>query len=154
MYGVSKLVSTEGVTLISFSKIPSDTSFISEILTMVSDAQVNIDMISLSDTQSGYHSLSFTVDDSSFGDVLTLVGLCKQRYPSIRPLVSSGNCKVSLYGEEMRTMPGVAAMAISSVVSVGADIRLITTSEVDISLLVAESSMFDVIRVLEKSFAL
>ena len=154
MYGVSSLNSTEGITLITFARIPSETGFISEIFSMCADAQINIDMISLTDTQSGYNSLSFTVDDSSFGDILNIVGNCKQKYPTVRPLVSSGNSKISLFGEEMRTLPGVAARAVSSVVSAGTDVRLITTSEVDISLLVAESSVPEVIAVLTKTFQL
>ena len=154
MNGVSQLNHTEGVTLITFGRIPSDTHFVSDILTMVSDVSINIDMISLTDTQSGYNSLSFTVEDEVFGDILQIAAQIKARYPSVRPLVSSGNSKISLFGEEMRTTPGVAAKAISAVVSVGADVRLITTSEVDISMLVAEPSVTDVMQVLQQTFAL
>ena len=154
MNGVSRLTHTEGVTLITFAKIPGDTGFVSEILSMATEAQVNIDMISLNDTQSGYNSLSFTVDDSQFGDILALVGRCKEKYPSVRPLVSSGNCLITLFGEEMRALPGVASTAISSVVRAGADLRMITTSAEEINLLVSESSVFDVMHVLKKAFSL
>lgn len=57
-------------------------------------------------------------------------------------------------GEEMRELYGVAAKAISAVSSVGTDIRLITTSEVDISLLIAEASLLDIIAVLKETFSL
>ena len=49
------------------------------------------------------------------------------------------NCKISIFGEEMRGTPGVAAKVFSAVSKVKADIRMITTSEVDISLLVVKA---------------
>ena len=62
--------------------------------------------------------------------------------------------KLSLFGEEMRTQPGVASTAIAAVAGAGADIRLITTSEVDISLLIAEPSTADAVSVLHDTFSL
>ncbi len=154
MNGVTKLTTAEGITLITFGKIPADPRFVSDILTMVSAEGINIDMISLTDTQSGYNSLSFTVDDECFGSVLGVTARIKEKYPSVKPLVSSGNVKLSLFGEEMRTQPGVASTAIAAVAGAGADIRLITTSEVDISLLIAEPSTADAVSVLNDTFSL
>ena len=59
--------------------------------------------------------------------------------PELKLNVSSGNCKISIFGEEMRGTPGVAAKVFSAVSKVKADIRMITTSEVDISLLVVKA---------------
>lgn len=154
MNGVSSLHVVEEITLVTFSKIPSDINFVGDLLTMVSDRQINIDMISLTNTHSGFNSLSFTVLDKDLGELLEITAGIKNRYPAIKPLISSGNAKISLFGEEMRELYGVAAKAISAVSSVGTDIRLITTSEVDISLLIAEASLLDIIAVLKETFSL
>ena len=154
MNGVSSLNIAEDITLITFSKIPSEASFVADMLSMVSERKINIDMISLTNTHSGFNSLSFTVLDEDLGDILEVTAAIKGRYPSIKPLISSGNVKISLFGEEMREMYGVAAKAISAVSAVGTDIRLITTSEVDISLLISESSLTDVVSALQDTFSL
>lgn len=111
-------------------------------------------MISLTNTHSGFNSLSFTVSDSDLGAILAVTAAIKERYPSIKPLISSGNVKLSLFGEEMRNLYGVAAKAIAAVAATKTDVRLITTSEVDISLLIAESSLPDVVTVMKETFSL
>ena len=50
MNGVSTLNIVEEITLITFSKIPSDVSLVSDMLSMVSEKEINIDMISLTNT--------------------------------------------------------------------------------------------------------
>ena len=58
---------------------------------------------------------------------------------SIKPIVSSGNCKISVNDPGMENCPGVAARIFRCAADVGTDIRLITTSESQISLLVTKS---------------
>ena len=69
------------------------------------------------------------------------------------PLAKTGaSDKVQLYGEEMRTRPGVAAQAFTLVSEQNADVRLITTSEVDISLLIADHDLPAVLEALQQHF--
>lgn len=90
MNGVSTLNIVEEITLITFSKIPSDVSLVSDMLSMVSEKEINIDMISLTNTHSGFNSLSFTVSDSDLGAILAVTAAIKERYPSYQPLISAG----------------------------------------------------------------
>ena len=84
--------------------------------------------------------------------VLELIQKFTESYPTIKPLVSSGNCKIQLYGEEMRTLHGVAARAIEAVASVNADIVIITTSEIDISVLTTNACLDEAVAALEAAF--
>ena len=56
----------------------------------------------------------------------------------VKLMLNSGNTKLSVYGEGMKTKPGVAAAVFRAVVSAGATIKMITTSEVDISMLISK----------------
>ena len=85
--------------------------------------------------------VSFTIDSKDLVRTLSIVQRFRVQYPNVRPSVSSGCCKIQLYGEEMRTRPGVAAQAFRLVSEQTGDIRLITTSEVDISILIAEHDL-------------
>ena len=51
-------------------------------------------------------------------------------------LVSGGYSKINLFGEEMVTSCGVAARALNALAMAGIEVLLITTSDLDISLLV------------------
>ena len=83
----------------------------------------------------------FRSDSKDLVRTLSIVQRFRVQYPNVRPSVSSGCCKIQLYGEEMRARPGVAAQAFRLVSEQTGDIRLITTSEVDISILIAEHDL-------------
>ena len=109
-------------------------------------------MISQSAPTGETADISFTVDSEQVVHALAIVQRFREQYPSLRTSVSTGCCKVQLYGEEMRTRPGVAAQAFTLVSEQNADVRLITTSEVDISLLIADHDLPAVLEALQQHF--
>ena len=152
MNGVSKLTLSEDISVITFNHLSADPTGLAKILNQFAQAQINIDMISQTARNSGTISLSLTVFAQDLLKALSLCNRLKDTVPGLRPLVSSGNCKLQLYGDEMRTMHGVAAKAIDTIASSGAEIYLITTSEVDISVLVSRDKAFEAVTALEKAF--
>ena len=154
MNGVSKISVTEDVCLISFNNIPRDLSVTSQIMTEFAVQDINIDMISQSAPIGESANVSFTVQSEDLVRALTIIQRFREQHPSVRPIVSSGNCKVQLYGEEMRSMPGVAARAFSVVSSITNEIMLITTSEVDISILIAQHELSSVLDALKQHYGI
>lgn len=95
---------------------------------------------------------SLTASYSYFGQVMqTLAARPKQ---AGAPLISSGYTKISLFGEEMVTSCGVAARAMGAVAKAGIEVVLITTSLLDISLLVRQVDEDQALQVLRETFAL
>lgn len=154
MNGVSKISVTEDVCLISFNNVPRDLSVTSQIMTEFAVQDINIDMISQSAPIGESANVSFTVQSEDLVRALAIIQLFREQHPSVRPIVSSGNCKVQLYGEEMRSMPGVAARAFSVVSSITNEIMLITTSEVDISILIAQHELSSVLEALKQHYGI
>ena len=152
MNGVSKLTLSEDISLITFNRLPADAAGAARILNQFSEAGINIDMISQTAPNSGFISFSFTVFAEDLLNALALCNRLKDTMPDLRPMVSSGNCKIQLYGDEMRTMHGVAARAIDAIAQSGSEIYLITTSEVDISVLVPRDKFYEAVGELEKAF--
>ena len=154
MYGVTRIDVCEEVTLISFNNIPLDTPLLSDIFTGFAQADIVIDMISQAAPIGDKIHISFSCMDSDMVKVLALSKELQAKYPGMKPLVTSGNCKLQLYGEEMRHTPGVFAKMLSALSGLeeAVELKQITTSEVDISLLVLESQREDVLRVLKLAF--
>lgn len=152
MNGVSKISTTEDISLVNFKSISRDLRVASQIMAAFSEQGINIDMISQSAPTGETADISFTIDSSDLVRTLAIVQQFRAQYPTVRPSVSSGCCKVQLYGEEMRNQPGVAAKAFSLVSETTSDIRLITTSEVDISILISQHDLPAVRKVLEDYF--
>lgn len=152
MNGVSKLTLSEDISVITFNRLPAAPAGVAKILNQFSDEEINIDMISQTAPNSGFISLSLTVFAEDLLKALALCNRLKETMPDLRPLVSSGNCKLQLYGDEMRTMHGVAAKAIDTIAASGAEIYLITTSEVDISVLVPRDKSYEAVAALKETF--
>lgn len=153
MKTIEKLNVIEDVTLISLNDSPADIGLISKIFDMISKAGIDVDMISQTPPNGSHSSLSFTVGDEDFGKILEIVAELRCLNPELKINVSSGNCKISLFGESMRGKPGVAAKVFAAAASVNSDIRMITTSETDISILVVKVDVENAVRAITRVFA-
>ena len=70
------------------------------------------------------------------GKVFETASKLRELHPELKLAISSGNTKISVFGEGMKNCPGVASKVFSAIALTGAEVRMITTSEVDISVLV------------------
>ena len=149
---VDNIFVTEDVTLFSLCDSPADISHMAEIFKMIADAGIDVDMISqfpLSGSSSGF---SFTVSDKDFIPVLSIASELRNRSPKTKISVSSGNSKITVSGEAMRGTPGVSAGIFKAAASVDADVRMITTSEIEIAMLIVNSDVDDVVEAIKKEF--
>ena len=150
---VDNIFVTEDVTLFSLYDAPADIEHMAEVFKMIADAGIDVDMISqfpLSGSSSGF---SFTVSDKDFVPVLSIASELRNRSPKTKISVSSGNCKITVSGEAMRGTPGVSARVFVAVANVEADVRMITTSEIEIAMLVVKSDVDEVVEAITKEFA-
>lgn len=152
MDGVSRITVSEDVALVTFHKVPNDLNLISNIFDEFSNAKINLDMISQTAPQGHFVNISFTLPSDQLMKVLELAGKFRKMHSALKPMISNGNCKLQLYGEEMREMYGVASSAIEAISHTNVELALITTSEVDISLLVTQPHYNEAIEALENKF--
>ena len=153
MNGVSRIIVREDVTLVTFPRLPADALQIAAILADFASAQINIDMISHTVSSGGKVDLSFTLPDENLAQALEQVGNLRKRHVALKPMVSSTNAKIQLYGEEMRSLYGVASAALATIAQSGSELLLVTTSEVDISLLLPRAKLPEAAKALEKTFS-
>lgn len=131
---------TENVAIVSFEKAPARIGFVSSLFDQVADAGVNVDMISQTAPKGAHNTISFTVSDDRVADVLAIITGLKATEQAVVPLISTGNVKICLYGEEMPSKVGVAAGVFDLLNEQGIDVLLITTSDVDISIVVSPAN--------------
>ncbi len=141
---------SDDITLVTLQNIPADIEFITEVFEKIASMGVDVDMISLSPVQSSMTGLSFTIKDEELVKILSYTS--KLNNGTIKPIVSSGNCKISISDSDMEDNPGVAAKVFRKVSEVHTDIRLITTSESQISLLVTKSDSDSAFLAIQKAF--
>ncbi len=148
---VSTVISTvDNITLVTLKEFPANVSSIAKIFGVISSYGINIDMISMAPTHGATTGLSFTISDEDMIDILAFTSRLKQE-TDIDVIVSSVNHKISVYDPAMKNTPGVAAKVFSAISGTDVDIRLITTSEVEISLLVTEADFDTVLGALQEA---
>ena len=139
------VTTTDGITLITMPNVPADIDFVAKIFENIASLGINVDMISLTPPQGSNIDLSFTISDDDLGKLLAYNAERRSKgESSIQPVVSSGNCQISVCDEAMETTPGMAAKVFRAAAKASADIRIITTSEVQITLLVTQAD-FDAV---------
>lgn len=146
--GISKITYAHDITLVTLSALPCDSKAIANVLTAMSNAEVNVDMISQTAPQGGTIRLSFSLSDSALSSALAVLGKIRGEKPEILP----GNCKVALYDANMVNTPGVAAKVFTLLAEAGIQVILVTTSEVDISLLVSEHDLPDALAIMREAY--
>lgn len=154
MYGVTRLTVCERISVVTFHKIPLATGLTADIFQRLADQDINIDMVSQTAPVGDSVSVSFTCADEDLRRVLDVSRTLRERHPQIKALVSSGNCKLQLFGEEMRAAPGVFARALAALAQSKVELLLITTSEIDISLLIAAADLDHSVQTLTQGFEL
>lgn len=145
------ITTTNDITLITLQKCPSELKFIAHVFQSIAGLGIDVDMISIAPTQGAFTSVSFTISDAHLDKILSFTSELRNQN-QISAVVSSGNYKISVYDSHMKDNPGVAAEVFEVASSIQTDIRLITTSEVDISLLIPAADFQETINVLKSRF--
>lgn len=145
-----KITTTNDITLVVLQNCPPESSFIAEVFDKIADLGIIVDMITLAPSHGGCTTISFTISDNDLGRLLIFTSNLHDTY-KIKTIVSSGNSKISVYDLNMNEYPGIAAKVFAAAAKVDTDIRIITTSEVDISLLVTASDFEQTLQEIENS---
>ena len=146
MYGVSKINIEPSLMMISVQDAEFKGNTMARYLQIFADTGVVVDMIS----QSAPHGTSS--DLPLVMKAISAANLDKDAKAS--PLISVGYSKLNLFGEEMVTSCGVAARALNALAMAGIEVLLITTSDLDISLLVRSENEDAAYEALKKTYEL
>ena len=75
MNAIQSITVVEDVTLISLHDSPADITMISKIFAMISEAGIDVDMISQTPPHRNIPDLSFTIAGDDFGNLFTSSGI-------------------------------------------------------------------------------
>ena len=125
------------ITLVTLHNAPADMDFIATVFEEIAKLNIDIDMISLSPVQGSTTSVSFTIKDDDLMSLLSYTSKLKSK--NIKPVVSSGNSIISLMDDEMEDKPGVAAKIFRAIANSNVDIRIVSTSQIQVSVLVTDA---------------
>ncbi|MGZ6008656.1 MAG: aspartate kinase [Rhizomicrobium sp.] len=140
---------------ITLHKIPDRPGIAAAIFGPLADAGVNVDMIVQNVSEDGKKTdLTFTVSRSELARALDSI---EKAAPQIgyREITHDANvAKVSIIGIGMRAHPGVAQTMFRTLSEKGINIQVISTSEIKVSVLIAEEYVELAVRALHSAYEL
>ena len=135
--------------------VPDRPGAVAEIFAPIADAGVNVDMIVQNIAHdTGRTDVTFTVPASELPRALGVLEAARERLGIGGVLSDSNVCKVSVVGIGMRSHAGVATTMFRALGERGINIQAISTSEIKISVLIAEEYTELAVRVLHSAYGL
>ena len=150
MYGVSKINIEPSLMMISVQDVEFKGNSLARYLQIFADNGVVVDMIS----QSAPHGTTIDFSFTAAGSDLPLVMKAISAANLDKDAKAVGYSKLNLFGEDMVTSCGVAARALNALAMAGIEVLLITTSDLDISLLVHAENEDAAYETLKKAYEL
>ncbi|MEQ8654044.1 MAG: aspartate kinase [Kiloniellales bacterium] len=140
---------------VTLTRIPDRPGIAAAIFGPLADAAVNVDMIVQNISLDGeITDMTFTVGRSDLDRALSVLERNREtlRYASLEK--DAKVAKVSVVGVGMRSHAGVAQRMFTTLAEKGINIQVITTSEIKISVLVAEDYLELALRALHSAYGL
>ena len=122
------------------------------IFTALADADINVDMIVQTVAVDGKTSLDFTIPTTDWE-------FCKKVMETFKDDIAKVDyndkvCKVSIVGVGMKSHSGVASKAFAALASENINIRIISTSEIKVSMIIEEKYAELAVRSLHEAYNL
>ena len=134
--------------------VPDKPGIAYQILGAIADANIDVDMIIQNVGHDGMTDLSFTVNRGEFAKATVILEGVKEKLGAREITGDNKICKVSAVGVGMRSHPGVASQMFKALADEGINIKMISTSEIKISVVLDEKYLELAVRVLHRTFGL
>jgi aspartate kinase len=134
--------------------VPDTPGIAYQILGAIADANIDVDMIIQNVGHDGTTDFSFTVNRGDFAKAQAILETVKTTMGAREVTGDSKICKVSAVGVGMRSHPGVASKMFKALADEGINIKMISTSEIKISVVLDEKYLELAVRVLHRAFEL
>jgi aspartate kinase len=125
-----------------------------QLLGPIADANIDVDMIIQNVANDETTDFSFTVNRNDYARATEILKKTAEKLGAHGILGDDKICKVSAVGVGMRSHPGIASKMFSYLGREGINIKMISTSEIKISVVVDEKYLELAVRVLHKAFGL
>ena len=126
----------------------------SGILSPVSDAGIEVDVIVQNVSVSGKTDFTFTVGTADRDEVESVLKEKMQGISYDGLIINEAIGKVSLVGVGMRSHAGIASTAFNALADAGINIQMISTSEIKITIVIAVDQLDEAVKTLHAAFNL
>jgi aspartate kinase len=151
---VSGIAFSRNEAKITMVAVPDRPGIAHAILGPVSAANINVDVILQNVSEDGKTDFTFTVERNDFDRALQILRGVAAELGAADVRGDTGIVKVSVVGVGMRSHAGIAASMFETLAKENINIQMISTSEIKISVVIAEKYLELAVRALHAAFGL
>lgn len=151
---VSGIAFNRDEAVLTIAGVPHRPGVAHAILKPISEAAIEVDMIVVNAPRDEGVDFSFTVHRDDYARALELVRESAGRMAGARVTGDDRVAKLAIVGSGMRSHAGVATRLFETLAQEAINVRLVSTSEIKISVLVAERDLERAVRALHRAFHL
>jgi aspartate kinase len=144
----------DDITRVTVLGLANSLTSLSTIFTTLAEHHINVDIIIQSTTDSDMTNLSFSIKTVDLNETVSVLEKNKAtlNYEGIE--AENKLSKVSIVGSGMISNPGVAAKMFEVLAANGIQIKMVSTSEIKVSVVVEEEKMINAVEILHEAFGL
>ncbi len=139
---------------LTISGVPDRPGIASKILSPIADANIEVDMIIQNIADDATTDFTFTVHRNDYHRAKSLLDKTCEELGAKKVTGDDGIVKVSIVGVGMRSHAGIASTMFQALAKEAINIRMISTSEIKISVVVDEKYLELAVRTLHAAFNL
>ncbi len=151
---ISGVASDKKQAIITIRGIDDQPGRAFEVFSILEKHNISVDIIAQSNGINNTASISFTVEADDKTAALELLKKHSNLIQAKEITSTDGVAKVSIVGAGMATHPGVASLMFEALYDAGANIKMISTSEIKISVVVEEKDVENAIVAIHDKFNL
>ncbi|NLU35766.1 MAG: 4-hydroxy-tetrahydrodipicolinate reductase [Clostridiales bacterium] len=133
---VTNLYTNNEQVMITINSLPDEPVIIADIFSKLGSQGINVDMISQTAPVSGHINLSFTLPGEDLEQAVKAIEDVQKNHPEVRTDIFEEITQLTVEGLGMERQSGVAARVFEALARQDIRIKLITTSETKISLVI------------------
>lgn len=142
------------ITRVTVLGLSNSLTSLSTIFTTLAKHHINVDIIIQSTTESNMTNLTFSIKTDDLNETLGVLENNKALLNYERIEAENQLAKVSIVGSGMISNPGVAAKMFEVLASSEIQIKMVSTSEIKVSVVVEEKGMMKAVESLHDAFEL
>lgn len=151
---VSGITCNTGEAKISIRSVPDKVGVTSKIFAPIARAGIDVDLIVQNVSEEGFVELAFTVPKEDLRKALQLTEVAAREVEAGRVKAEGDIAKISIVGLGMRSHAGIAHRMFDALAKADISIGMIGTSEIKVSIVIAERRAKDAVNLLHSEFDL
>ncbi|WP_270170446.1 aspartate kinase [Paenibacillus sp. SYP-B4298] len=144
----------KNVARISIQGVEDVPGVLANVFGSLAQKGIDVDIIVQSGVSDGKTDFSFTVSGDDKDGAIAVLESIREVVPYREVSSEGGLVKVSIVGAGMVSNPGVAATMFDAISKLGVSIKMVSTSEIKVSCVIAAEQLQEVVRALHTAYGL